>query len=128
MKIHVNVPELTICGDQRLIESIFRNLIDNAMAYSGGTEINITADSKGNFRVWDDGKGIAAEHIPHIFERFYRIDDGRSRSAGGTGLGLSIVKNAIAAHGGSVKVYSNRGLLFEFNLKLEDSQKSDASE
>lgn len=128
MKIHVNVPELTICGDQRLIESIFRNLIDNAMAYSGGTEINITADSKGNFRVWDDGKGIAAEHIPHIFERFYRIDDGRSRSAGGTGLGLSIVKNAIAAHGGSVKVYNNRGLLFEFNLKLEDPQKSDAPE
>lgn len=116
MTINVDVPQLTINGDRALIESVFQNLIDNAIAYSGGTEINIKADSKGNFRVWDNGKGIPPEHLPHIFERFYRVDDGRTRSAGGTGLGLSIVRNAIAVHGGSIKAISVKGLLFEFNL------------
>lgn len=116
MTINVDVPPLTVNGDRALIESVFQNLIDNAIAYSGGTEINIRADSKGNFRVWDNGKGIPPEHLPHIFERFYRVDDGRTRSAGGTGLGLSIVRNAIAVHGGSIKAISVKGLLFEFNL------------
>lgn len=116
MTINVDVPPLTVNGDRALIESVFQNLIDNAIAYSGGTEINIRADNKGNFRVWDNGKGIPPEHLPHIFERFYRLDDGRTRSAGGTGLGLSIVRNAIAVHGGSIKAISVKGLLFEFNL------------
>lgn len=116
MTINVDVPPLTVNGDRALIESVFQNLIDNAIAYSGGTEINIRVDNKGNFRVWDNGKGIPPEHLPHIFERFYRVDDGRTRSAGGTGLGLSIVRNAIAVHGGSIKAISVKGLLFEFNL------------
>lgn len=114
--ILVNVPRLWINGDRMLLESIFHNLIDNAIAYSGGSEIHISADDSGNFKVWDNGKGIDARHLPHIFERFYRVDDGRSRSAGGTGLGLSIVKNAVAVHGGSIRAVSTKGLLFEFSL------------
>lgn len=121
MHINVNVPALSIYGNRRLLGSIFQNLIDNAIAYSGGTELNIKADKDGFFRVWDNGKGIAVEHIPHIFERFYRVDDGRSRDTGGTGLGLSIVKNAVAVHGGTIKATSVNGLLFEFNLPLTDS-------
>ena len=119
MKIKVNIPQLSICGDRSLLESVFLNLIDNAIAYSGGSELNITADSKGNFKVWDNGIGIAPEHLPHIFERFYRVDDGRTRSSGGTGLGLSIVRNAIAVHGGTIMAVSIKGLLFEFNLETD---------
>lgn len=118
MAVNVDVPPLSIYGDRSLLESIFLNLIDNAIAYSGGTEINIKADRNGNFQLWDNGKGIATEHIPQIFERFYRIDDGRSRSAGGTGLGLSIVRNAVAVHGGSIKATSIRGLHFDFSLEV----------
>lgn len=119
MKIRVNVPQLSISGDRSLLESVFLNLIDNAIAYSGGSELNITADSNGNFKVWDNGIGIAPEHLPHIFERFYRVDDGRTRSSGGTGLGLSIVRNAIAVHGGTIMAVSIKGLLFEFNLETD---------
>lgn len=120
MQIDVNIPRLWINGDRMLLESIFHNLIDNAIAHSEGSEIHITADEAGNFKVWDNGKGIDARHLPHIFERFYRVDDGRARSTGGTGLGLSIVKNAVAVHGGSIRAVSTKGLLFEFNLGCTD--------
>lgn len=117
MVINVDVPPLTINGDKALLESIFRNLADNAIAHSGGTEFNIRADNRGNFHVWDNGRGIPAGHLPHIFERFYRVDNGRSRTSGGTGLGLSIVRNAVIIHGGTIKAFSNNGLSFEFQLK-----------
>lgn len=120
MQIDVNIPRLWINGDRMLLESIFHNLIDNAISHSEGSEIHITADEAGNFKVWDNGKGIDARHLPHIFERFYRVDDGRARSTGGTGLGLSIVKNAVAVHGGSIRAVSTKGLLFEFNLGCTD--------
>ena len=118
MKINVAVPNLNIIGNRSLLETLFRNLIDNAIAYSGGTEINITADDNGNFIVSDNGCGISAEHLPYIFERFYRVDKGRSRAVGGTGLGLSIVKNAVALHGGQIKAESKNGLTYRFNLKV----------
>ena len=120
MSIRVDVPQLSIIGDRGLLESIFVNLIDNAIAYSGGTEINITADTRGNFRLWDNGRGIESVHMPRIFERFYRIDNGRTRASGGTGLGLSIVRNAVAVHGGCIKAVSINGLLFEFNLAVQE--------
>lgn len=116
MSIHLDIPDIEISGNRQLIESVFRNLMDNAIAYSGGTEIWITADEKGNFIFRDNGRGISEEHLPHIFERFYRIDKGRSREKGGTGLGLAIVKNAIAIHGGSIRVSNDRGLRFDFKL------------
>lgn len=120
MSIRVDVPQLSIIGDRGLLESIFVNLIDNAIAYSGGAEINITADTRGNFRLWDNGRGIESVHMPRIFERFYRIDNGRTRASGGTGLGLSIVRNAVAVHGGRIKAVSTNGLLFEFNLVVQE--------
>ena len=118
MHISLNIPQLTIYGNRILLESIFRNLIDNAIAYSGATEMKITADANGNFTISDNGCGIPSEHLPHIFERFYRVDKGRSRTAGGTGLGLSIVCNAIAIHGGEIKAESVGGLTYTFQLKV----------
>ncbi len=118
MKIVVDMPELTVKGNRSLLDSVFRNLIDNAIAYSGAGSLVIKADSHGNFEISDDGCGIASEHLPHIFERFYRVDAGRSRNAGGTGLGLSIVKNAINLHGGEIRVVNDNGLTFYFNIKL----------
>ena len=116
MRIVTDVPQIVIDGNRQLLESVFRNLIDNAIAYSGGTEISITADSDGNFTVADNGCGIPEEHLPHIFERFYRVDKGRSRAAGGTGLGLAIVKNAVALHGGCITAANDNGLKMTFRL------------
>lgn len=119
MKIVLNIPDnLHIHGNRRLLSSIFCNLIDNAISYSGATEITVTGDINGNFIVADNGVGIDSKHLEHIFERFYRIDKGRSREAGGTGLGLSIVKNAVAIHGGSISAHSIKGLSLNFNLKI----------
>jgi len=116
MEITADLPGITINGNRPLLESVFRNLIDNAIAYSGGTRIHISADREGNFTVRDNGRGIPEEHLPHVFERFYRIDKGRSRAAGGTGLGLAIVRNAVAIHGGKITVVNDNGLRFDFNL------------
>ena len=83
-------------GNPSLLSSVFRNLADNAAAYSGGRDIFIrllsdTAEAC-TILFADNGIGVDEEHLPHLFERFYRIDKGRSRKLGGTGLGLSIVK------------------------------------
>lgn len=116
MTIHSDVPDIEITGNWQLLESVFRNLMDNAISYSGATEIWIEADKRGNFIFRDNGCGIPEEHLPHIFERFYRIDDGRSRKNGGTGLGLAIVKNVVAIHGGCIKASNDNGLRFDFRL------------
>ena len=115
---------IVILGNASLIYSIFRNLIDNAVNYAGeGTVVELIAIDKGSswlFVVSDNGIGIAKEHLPRIFERFYRIDKGRSRQLGGTGLGLAIVKNAVLLHNGTISAKANpngHGLLFEFTLK-----------
>lgn len=97
---------LPISGNQSLLEAVFNNLIDNAITYSCGSEIRIELihedENKIQLTVSDNGVGVSAEHLPKLFERFYRIDKGRSRAAGGTGLGLSIVKNAVILHGGNI--------------------------
>ncbi len=113
---------IVIQGNPSLVYSIFRNLFDNAIIYAGeGTTIDISAeqtDAGWTFHFSDNGVGIAPEHLPRIFERFYRIDKSRSRSIGGTGLGLAIVKNAVLLHGGSITVQlsAHGGLAFEFTL------------
>lgn len=110
-------------GNQSLLGSIFRNLIDNAIAYSGGTWIRLQLMNydTGQFviTVSDNGKGVPDQHLPHLFERFYRIDKGRSRATGGTGLGLSIVKNAVLFHNGTITVgnQNNGGLIFTIIFK-----------
>ncbi len=121
------IPEgLTVKGNSSLIYSIFRNLTDNAIAYAG-TQIDITVscfrqdDHFYYFSFADTGVGIGAEHLGRLFERFYRVDKGRSRKLGGTGLGLAIVKNAVLLHGGSIfaKNNPNGGLEFIFSLAKE---------
>jgi two-component system, OmpR family, sensor kinase len=122
MQVHINMPEnIIIQGNQTMLFSIFRNLIANSMAYSGGGNIYITAtDSTDmvNFTFADDGIGVEEQHLPHLFERFYRVDKGRSRKLGGTGLGLAIVKHAVLIHGGAISVQNHRpsGLMFTFTL------------
>lgn len=108
------------------IYSIFRNLIDNAIAYAiGATTLRIVCDEVHHngtpsylFCVSDNGQGVEVLHLPHLFERFYRIDKGRSRKLGGTGLGLAIVKNAVAAHGGTAtaELTPGGGLTIRFSL------------
>jgi len=111
-------------GNRALLVSIFSNLISNALAYSGGDTIELNCEEDGEYlslTVADNGTGVAPEHLPRLFERFYRIDKGRSRQLGGTGLGLSIVKNAVIWHRGTITV-ENRlsgGLLFRFTLKKQ---------
>ncbi len=114
-------PELIVNGNRALLESIFRNLVDNAMIHSGCTEIRITADKDGRITLSDNGRGVPPEHLSRIFERFYRIDKGRSRAVGGTGLGLSIVRNAVAVHGGVISASNAPGLTLSFNLKPLDA-------
>ncbi len=125
-QLSISIPEnLMITANESLIYSIFKNLIDNAVRYAGkNIDIHISMYKTDNefyyFSFYDTGKGIENEkHLPRIFERFYRVDEGRTREAGGSGLGLSIVKNAVVIHGGSI-IAKNRkdgGLEFLFNLK-----------
>lgn len=115
---------LVLQGNESLLDSVFRNLMDNAVAYAGAgcaIEINCFFDDDENFyfSFKDNGAGVAPEHLGRLFERFYRVDKGRSRKIGGTGLGLAIVKNAVLFHGGAIhaKVAKGGGLEFVFNLK-----------
>lgn len=119
---------LEMSGNPSLLEAVFNNLIDNAIAYSGGDTIRIRLlyedDKTIALTVSDNGVGVAEEHLPRLFERFYRIDKGRSRAAGGTGLGLSIVKNAVVLHGGTIiaENVSTGGLSFKIVLSRGISQ------
>ena len=114
--------EVIIDGNPSLIGSIFRNLTENAIAYSEGRNIYISLLENNEhlcrIRFEDDGKGVEQKHLPHLFERFYRVDKGRSRQKGGTGLGLAIVKHAVQFHGGTIIAsnHPNGGLRFEFVL------------
>ncbi|MGM9733451.1 MAG: sensor histidine kinase [Prevotella sp.] len=124
MKFINNTPEyILINGAPGMVYSIFRNLTDNAIAYAGeGTTITLDARKAGEdrwqFTFSDNGVGVDSKHLPRLFERFYRVDKGRSRKLGGTGLGLAIVKNAVLLHGGTIKAENarNGGLKFEFSL------------
>ena len=97
LRVNVDFPErVEVVGNPALLSSIFRNLADNAAAYSGGRDIYIrlldNSPEACTILFADNGIGVSDEHLPHLFERFYRVDKGRSRKLGGTGLGLSIVK------------------------------------
>ena len=124
LSLHTDFEEqVVIEGNLALIASIFRNLTENAIAYSGGKHIFISlienTAQQCTIRFEDDGRGVEQEQLPRLFERFYRVDKGRSRQMGGTGLGLSIVKHAVQFHGGSISV-TNRpggGLRFDFSLR-----------
>lgn len=120
-------PGTMVLGDQRAIEQIVLNLVDNAVKYSPPNgRVTVSAgvvDGRMELRVKDDGPGIEAKHLSRIFERFYRVDKGRSREMGGTGLGLSIVKHLITTMKGDVRCESTpgQGSTFFVELPLPDT-------
>lgn len=126
--VTINAPDLgripPVMADQGRLEQVIVNLLDNAIKYSSeGGQIRIDAEEEGEFitvSVIDSGPGVPAASIPRLFERFYRVDSGRSRTEGGTGLGLAIVKHIVQLHGGNIWVNNNSdgaGATFSFTLK-----------
>lgn len=129
----VSIPDnVTVHCEQSVLYGIFRNLVDNALAYAtGATELRFSCEreSIGNsssyvdrwyrFSVSDNGCGVDTQHLPRLFERFYRVDKGRSRNMGGTGLGLAIVKNSITMYGGKIQAQNTPGggLTIVFTLR-----------
>lgn len=112
-----------VVGNYNLLNGMIYGLIRNAAMHSGGTEISLKLVSQNDsyfiFSFADNGNGVGEEHIIHLFERFYRVDTGRSRKMGGTGLGLPIVKSTVLALGGTISVHnrSTGGLEFIFTLR-----------
>lgn len=116
-------PDIELRGNHSLLYSIFRNLMDNAIAYAGnGIRISINCfredENHYYFSFADSGIGVPPEHLNRLFERFYRVDKGRSRKLGGTGLGLAIVKNAVLIHGGTISAKNKQGGGLEFVFTL----------
>lgn len=103
----------TTWGDAERLRQVLYNLLDNAVKYTpdkGNVEVSLEGGgSCAVLTVADTGEGIALEHLPHIFERFYRVDKARTRTEGGTGLGLSIARSIVTAHGGTIGVASTVG-------------------
>ena len=124
--IQNNLPAMPLGGNHELLYCIFRNLVENSIAYAG-SNINIVLETyKENpdhyfIHYYDTGKGVADEYLSRLFDRFVRIDEGRSRQNGGTGLGLSIVKHSVLFHGGEIyaKNRAEGGLEFFFSLKKQ---------
>ena len=122
----MNTAMSSVLVDRDAIHQVFGNLIDNAMKYGeDGRKILIGAcetEDGVQFYVRDFGAGIASEHLPRLFERFYRVDKARSRESGGTGLGLAIAKHVVRAHGGTIQAQSelNHGSTFYFTLPREE--------
>lgn len=117
-------------ADREAIHHVFANLLDNAIKYGGG-RVTVGARPAGNlaeFYIEDFGQGIASEHLPRLFERFYRVDKARSRESGGTGLGLAIAKHIVLAHGGTIRAESEltHGSKFLFTLPLAENQRNGA--
>lgn len=114
--------DILVLANRSLVEQALANLVSNAIKYSGeGTAVRIGVDADGDFArisVVDEGPGIAAKHLPRIFERFYRVDKARARTQGGTGLGLAIVKHIATIHGGRVEVASQVSQGSTFRLYL----------
>lgn len=123
MEFQFDIPlDCEVTGNYSLLNGMVCGLIKNSALYSGGTEIHLNLISENDrfyiFSFYDNGNGVGEEHIPHLFERFYRVDTGRSRKMGGTGLGLPIVKSTVDSLGGTISVHnrSKGGLEYIFTL------------
>ena len=122
-----SVPAGHVKADREAIHQIFSNLIENALKYAAsGKKVILgarAAESGIEFFVRDFGPGISSEHLPRLFERFYRVDKARSRESGGTGLGLAIAKHIVLAHGGTIRAESelNHGSTFLFTLTASEA-------
>jgi two-component system phosphate regulon sensor histidine kinase PhoR len=126
LAIENSVPAANVNADREAIHQIFSNLIENALKYAAsGKKVVLGARAAENgveFYVRDFGPGISSEHLPRLFERFYRVDKARSRESGGTGLGLAIAKHIVLAHGGTIRAESqlNHGSTFLFTLTASE--------
>lgn len=125
MTFRYNIPDnCIVTGNGPLLTGAIMNLAKNAIHYSKGTEMGVDLLARNQrfytFIFYDNGVGVEPEHIPHLFERFYRVDKGRSRKVGGTGLGLPIVKSTINTMGGTITVRNRKtgGLEFVFTLNI----------
>lgn len=124
ISIQNNLPAMPLGGNHELLYCIFRNLVENSIAYAG-SNINIVLETYKEspdhyfIHYYDTGKGVADEYLSRLFDRFVRIDEGRSRQNGGTGLGLSIVKHSVLFHGGEIYARNREGggLEYYFSLK-----------
>lgn len=127
--VHNEASQL-VHADRNAVFQVFRNLIDNAFKYAASGDLleigSRDAEGAVEFYVRDSGPGIASEHLPRLFERFYRVDKARSRESGGTGLGLAIAKHIVLAHGGTIWAESelNHGSTFYFTLPVANENLS----
>ena len=120
-------PGTVLIANKTLVYTIIRNLVENSLKYAGdGITMHIecysTIEKFCYLTYYDTGSGVPHDHLERIFERFYRIEEGRTRDVGGSGLGLSIVKNAVKFHGGDIRVINRQwgGLQFFFSLRRQD--------
>ena len=118
----VAVDQVTVMGDADRLKQLFINLVENAIKYTpagGSVQLSLSKDDRwARFEVCDTGIGIPPENLPHIFDRFYRVDKARARVHGGSGLGLSIAKWIATAHGGAIRVKSQPGEGTTFTVML----------
>lgn len=127
MTFKYDIPlQCKVYGNESLLQTVLLNFVKNAVAYSGGTECHFNqvgeTENTVSFKFYDNGNGVAPESLPHMFERFYRINSGRSRAAGGTGLGLAIVEVTIKSFGGTIDVMNHFPSGLEFNFTLFKSK------
>ena len=128
--VNAVAPDATVHADPRRLEQMLLNLVDNAVKFSrrgGSVTVGYRTGERDIISVADTGEGIPEEHLPRIFERFYRVDSARSRELGGTGLGLAIVKHLARAHGGEVSVRSTWGEGSTFMIELPREQPTETS-
>ena len=131
LAMRLDVPAV-VRGNEGLLRRLFLNLVDNAVRYTPeGGKVSIASDTAGDealVSVSDTGIGIPPEHLPHIFERFYRVDKARSRSDGGSGLGLAICKQVVDLHGGRIEVDSKEGQGSTFKVFVPLLRKADMAQ
>ena len=125
LKVEVSAPNLTVNIDHHRIQQVLNNLVINALRYSSGDTIQLSADSVESrvyLKVSDNGQGIPQEDLPYVFERFYRADKSRQREGSGSGLGLAIAKSIVEAHGGTIRVDSQVGQGTTFTMAFPQSE------